>query len=944
MSYIIQSPRVLESYPFFNYFRGLENSNSTIRSGLWNCRVPNDHLKVNSFKLLDVNIEAEVTDSCSTSIITYKYQNNLSNPVECQFLIPLAPQACISGLVIEYNDIILKGKIKEKEKAQNLYQDGIASGNQAFLAEKLANGVFQVSLGNIPPCKFVGVRVTIQSEISTYQGLMQYLLHSFQFPSSDVMNQYRFTLELKILSSLAMESVHLFTSAKQYAHYHITCDVCLQSPILGDRYKCTMCPDFDMCSSCFGNKTKIHDPNHQFNCISIPQIFSDYQPILQNNRVLYLLDGEKSLVNFSTDRTVATIKYENSFGFPENHLIIQIKNMEEEKPRALVELEPVDNSYAVALNFYPKFTELGDQAQMDQKSEFLFLLDCSGSMSGAPIEKSAKAMEIILRSLNENHKFNIITFGSTHHLLFKEGSVLYSDLSLSIASDFISNLKANLGGTNLHSPLSDILDSKYDPEYPRQLFILTDGEIDNRDTTVSMVQQHVNSTRIFTLGIGQVDVELIKNLSLVTKGFYQINHVLNDLENNVLNLLSIALQPALSNIKLNWNGLSVLEPPQSIRPIFNNERMTSYAILKQLPPTGSVSRVYLTGTNPQGNEVTYPLDIDFKNCEIKRNNIHILCAFNIIRQLETMDKNESNKPEIIRLSKKYGIISKYTSFIVVNESNNEVTENTMLKVNINNSTVQPTPSSFTFGGTAQPSYFPSSPGYSPTSPSYSPTSPSYSPTSPSYSPTSPSYIASNNMSNSFGSASNQQLFSSFFGGGSYQKPNQQPQPQPQQYSSCSMFGQTQPKPQPQQYSSSLFGQTQPQQQQQQYTSGALFQQPQQQPQQYSSSLFNHASITKDPLLEILRKQKANGSWSLQPTLYIVETAQPDYLPIDLSDVWITLSILYYLAREYKSNFQQTSILTQKAMKWVSNQLKINNLENIQSNLLILAQSSKVTLV
>ena len=40
-------------------------------------------------------------------------------------------------------------------------------------------------------------------------------------------------------------------------HEGIRCDGCEMSPICGLRYKCLVCPDFDLCKECF--KKEIHN-------------------------------------------------------------------------------------------------------------------------------------------------------------------------------------------------------------------------------------------------------------------------------------------------------------------------------------------------------------------------------------------------------------------------------------------------------------------------------------------------------------------------------------------------------------------------------------------------------------------------------------------------------------------------------------------------------------
>lgn len=44
----------------------------------------------------------------------------------------------------------------------------------------------------------------------------------------------------------------------QVVHAHITCDECGTSPIVGIRYKCVVCPDFDVCQKCEAKSTHAH--------------------------------------------------------------------------------------------------------------------------------------------------------------------------------------------------------------------------------------------------------------------------------------------------------------------------------------------------------------------------------------------------------------------------------------------------------------------------------------------------------------------------------------------------------------------------------------------------------------------------------------------------------------------------------------------------------------
>jgi len=55
-----------------------------------------------------------------------------------------------------------------------------------------------------------------------------------------------------------VESVEV--DRNQAVHFNVTCDGCSMSPIVGLRFKCTQCPDYDLCSTC--ESKKVHDISH----------------------------------------------------------------------------------------------------------------------------------------------------------------------------------------------------------------------------------------------------------------------------------------------------------------------------------------------------------------------------------------------------------------------------------------------------------------------------------------------------------------------------------------------------------------------------------------------------------------------------------------------------------------------------------------------------------
>lgn len=107
-------------------------------------------------------------------------------------------------------------------------------------------------------------------------------------------------------------------------------------------------------------------------------------------------------------------------------------------------------SGAVMVAFVPKNKD--EYQQIISKNEFIFVVDCSGSMeSECKIELVRQAMLIFVKSLPVDCYFNIIRFGTNYESLFARSTGIYSEENVHKAQEYIQRMKADLGGTELVS-------------------------------------------------------------------------------------------------------------------------------------------------------------------------------------------------------------------------------------------------------------------------------------------------------------------------------------------------------------------------------------------------------------------------------------------------------------------------------------------------------------
>jgi len=104
-------------------------------------------------------------------------------------------------------------------------------------------------------------------------------------------NEQKNTFSFSPVSSLPsnvkvqQESKKMSNEEKQI-HSHVTCDGCEKCPISGIRYKCSVCPDYDLCSDC--EATGKHDASHpmlkitssdvcpNFHYVGLHEFFKDF--------------------------------------------------------------------------------------------------------------------------------------------------------------------------------------------------------------------------------------------------------------------------------------------------------------------------------------------------------------------------------------------------------------------------------------------------------------------------------------------------------------------------------------------------------------------------------------------------------------------------------------------------------------------------------------------
>ena len=376
-------------------------------------------------------------------------------------------------------------------------------------------------------------------------------------------------------------------------------------------------------------------------------------------------------VSVTIENGRATVRLSEREAALDRDVVLKIALAETHEPRALVERGPDGHAYAL-VSFRPRLeTALGP-------AEVIFVVDRSGSMQGTSIAEARNALQLALRSLRQGCLFNVVGFGSKAVSLFPE-SRAYDDASLAEATQHVTQLEADLGGTEILPALERVLEAERRPGLPRQVFVLTDGEVSNTDDVIALGRRHAGHTRIFTFGIGAgASHHLVKGLARAGEGEAEFIAPGERIEAKVLRQLSRALSPALSDVSVDWSGLAVTQAPHEVPPVFSDGRVLLFGRVEKLQP----ANVTLRARGPQG-DVSFALPLDpaqakdgtlvatlwarrmLRDLEEGRSAIHPRRGSQQPRALGL--KDEQVKAEIVSLGTAWSLVSRHTSFVAVEE-------------------------------------------------------------------------------------------------------------------------------------------------------------------------------------------------------------------------------------------------------------------------------------
>lgn len=335
--------------------------------------------------------------------------------------------------------------------------------------------------------------------------------------------------------------------------------------------------------------------------------------------------------------------------------------------------EPGENGFFL-LNISPGMVKASSKVI---SKDITFVLDVSGSMAGKKMEQAKKALSFCVDNLNSSDKFEIVRFSTEAEALF-EKRVTANSANIAKAKEYIKKLRP-IGGTNIDEAIELACKEKKAADRPHMIVFITDGkptigETNEKSLLGKIKTSNSENTRIFTFGIGDdINTHLLDKITEETKAYRSYIAEEEDIELKISNFYTKVSSPILTDVEVKFsaNGKVRKVFPREMPDIFKGSSIT---VLGRFEGSGDVT-VTLTGkVNGSPEKYTYKgkfednTENDFIPPLWAARNVGYL-----LDQIRLHGESKELKDEVIQLAKKYGIITPYTSYLILEDEQINIT-------------------------------------------------------------------------------------------------------------------------------------------------------------------------------------------------------------------------------------------------------------------------------
>jgi Ca-activated chloride channel family protein len=555
-----------------------------------------------------LDVRASISGLLVRTELTTEFVNTHDTALEATYVFPMPDRAAVTGMTMTAADRVVTAELHERGAARERYDQAIAAGQRASIAEEERPDVFTMRVGNILP----GERVTVQLRLV---GPLAY---------EDGAATFRFPLVV----------------APRYVP-----GVPLPGPSTGDgqQQDTDAVPDASRISPPvllpgFPNPLRLSievdvDPAG----LELGEVRSSLHTVTEQGGTLRITPGERADRDFVL-RLAYAPGAESAVAVPDED--------GEQGTYQLVVLPPAP-------------------AAAPRPKDVVLLLDRSGSMGGWKMVAARRAAARVIDTLTADDRFAVLTFDHEvdRPAGLDSGLVEATDRHRYRAVEHLARADAR-GGTELLSPLTAGLALLADsPGRDRVLVLVTDGQVGNEDQIVKQVTPLIGAIRVHTVGIDRaVNAGFLGRLAAIGAGRAELVESEDRLDEAMEHIHRRIGAPVVTGLAVTGDGFTPLDGTRSPArlpglypgvPLVITGRYTG-------TPDGALA---VTGRTRDDQEFRTSVAVQQRS----ESAVTSLWARARLRDLEDAYAagDHSLETEIVGTSLRFGVLCRFTAFVAV---------------------------------------------------------------------------------------------------------------------------------------------------------------------------------------------------------------------------------------------------------------------------------------
>lgn len=567
--------------------------------------------------LKHTDVTVDIAGYVARVTLTQQFDNPFREPIEAVYTFPMSDRGAVDSMTMKIGDRVVKGIIKEREEARRVYEQAIAAGKTASLLDQERPNIFTQTVGNILPGSRIDITIsyveTLKYEEGEYEFSFPMVVGPRYIPGNTLVgNPPTGTNQVPDAGRITPP----ITPEGTRAGHDISLEVRLDAGL------------------------PVHDIRSELHEVDVRQPAPKQAVVRLKNA------GEIPNRDF-------VLKYAVAGGAIQDAVLA---HTDARGGFFTLVLQPPDRVAPETIT--PK--------------EMIFVIDCSGSMRGFPLNKAKETMRMCIEGMNPNDTFNLISFAGGLGSCFPD-VVPNIDRNRRKALEYLDNLEGG-GGTEMMPAIRASLEGQREDGYLRIVCFMTDGFIGNDMEILDAVRKNAGNARVFSFGIGNgVNRFLIDGMAREGRGSAEVVTLESDGDSAAERFHERIQSPLLTDITVGFGGLpveAVYPDPEAVPDLFSSQPI----ILKGRYNGSGQGAITIHGNTVNG-PYERSIPVNFPASAAEHDSLASLWARAKIDALMAQDwagmqsgsPRDDVKKSVTDLGLAYSLVTQFTSFVAVEE-------------------------------------------------------------------------------------------------------------------------------------------------------------------------------------------------------------------------------------------------------------------------------------